>query len=117
MANAARVHAIEGGRDPSRYTMIAFGGGAPLHAAAVADKLGMERVLVPLGASVGSAIGFLRAPVSFETAQSWVQRTATLDVGAANERLDAMSEQARAVVRRASHCALGPERLSAIGPV
>jgi N-methylhydantoinase A len=103
MANAARVHAIEGGRDPARYTMIAFGGGAPLHAAAVADKLGMRRVLVPQGASVGSAIGFLRAPVSFETALSWVQRSATLDLAAANERLDAMSVQARALVARASN--------------
>ncbi len=102
MANAARVHAIEGGRDPARYTMIAFGGGAPLHAASVADKLGMTRVLVPLDASVGSAIGFLRAPVSFETALSWVQPTATLDVALANERLEAMSAQARALVAQAS---------------
>ncbi len=63
MANAARVHAIERGRVIGRYTMIAFGGGAPLHAGRLAEKLGVRRVVVPEGASVGSAIGFLRAPV------------------------------------------------------
>ena len=102
MVNAARVHAIEGGREAALYTMIAFGGGAPLHAAAVADKLGMRRVLVPRGAGVGSAIGFLRAPVAFETALSWVQRTASLDVDAANARLREISGRARALVERAA---------------
>jgi N-methylhydantoinase A len=102
MANAARVHAIEGGRDVAGYTMIAFGGGAPLHAAAVADKLGMRQVLVPKGAGVGSAIGFLRAPVAFETALSWVQRTDTLDVDAANGKLRDIARHARDLVLSAS---------------
>src|SRR5207245_9553450 len=70
MANAARVHAIERGRVIGRYTMIAFGGGAPLHAGRLAEKLGVGRVVVPEGASVGSAIGFLRAPVSFQVVRS-----------------------------------------------
>ncbi len=66
MANAARVHAVENGEDLSAYTMIAFGGSAPLHAARLCEKLGISRMLVPKGAGVGSAIGFLRAPFSFE---------------------------------------------------
>jgi N-methylhydantoinase A len=66
MANAARVHAVENGEDLSDYTMIAFGGAAPLHAARLCEKLGIDRCLVPQGAGVGSAIGFLRAPFSFE---------------------------------------------------
>ena len=61
---AARVHAIERGRDVRRCTMVAFGGAAPLHACRLADKLGIDRILVPQGAGVGSAIGFLRAPIS-----------------------------------------------------
>ncbi|MEP3947180.1 hydantoinase/oxoprolinase family protein [Ascidiaceihabitans sp.] len=70
MANAARVHAVENGEDLSDYTMIAFGGAAPLHAGRLCEKLGVERLLVPPGAGVGSAIGFLRAPFSFEANRS-----------------------------------------------
>ncbi|MCF2870934.1 hydantoinase/oxoprolinase family protein [Octadecabacter sp. G9-8] len=70
MANAARVHAVENGEDLSEYTMIAFGGAAPLHAGRLCEKLGVDRLLVPEGAGVGSAIGFLRAPFSFEANRS-----------------------------------------------
>ena len=70
MANAARVHAVENGEDLSEYTMIAFGGAAPLHAGRLCEKLGVARVLVPQGAGVGSAMGFLRAPFSFEANRS-----------------------------------------------
>ncbi len=47
MANAARVHAIESGKDARGRTLVAFGGAAPLHAARLAEKLGLERVVVP----------------------------------------------------------------------
>ncbi len=70
MANAARVHAVENGEDLGEYTMIAFGGAAPLHAARLCEKLGISRCLIPPGAGVGSAIGFLRAPFSFEANRS-----------------------------------------------
>ncbi|HTT81330.1 MAG TPA: hydantoinase/oxoprolinase family protein, partial [Stellaceae bacterium] len=65
MANAARVHAIESGKDARGRTLVAFGGAAPLHAARIADKLGLDRVLVPKNAGVGSAVGFLRAPIAY----------------------------------------------------
>ena len=70
MANAARAHAVENGEDLAGYTMIAFGGAAPIHAGRLAEKLGVGRILVPPGAGVGSAIGFLRAPFSFEATRS-----------------------------------------------
>ena len=74
MSNAARVHAVENGEDLSDYTMIAFGGAAPLHAGRLCEKLGITRCLVPPGAGVGSAIGFLRAPFSFEANRSVYMR-------------------------------------------
>ena len=74
MANAARVHAVENGEDLTEYTMIAFGGAAPLHAGRLCEKLGVDRLLVPTGAGVGSAIGFLRAPFSFEANRSVYMR-------------------------------------------
>ncbi|MEM1100307.1 MAG: hydantoinase/oxoprolinase family protein, partial [Pseudomonadota bacterium] len=79
MANAARVHAVENGEDLADYTMIAFGGAAPLHAARLCEKLGISRCLVPAGAGVGSAIGFLRAPFSFEANRTVFMPMAAFD--------------------------------------
>ncbi len=80
MANAARVHAIESGKTYAGRTLIAFGGGGPVHGYRVAEKVGIDRVLVPAGAGVGSAIGFLRAPVGYEVVRSLYQRLGTFDV-------------------------------------
>ena len=82
MANAARVHAIESGKDARGRTLVAFGGAAPLHAARMADKLGLDRVLVPSNAGVGSAVGFLRAPIAYEIVRSQLQRLDAFDAGA-----------------------------------
>ena len=64
MANAARVHAVERGKVASAHSLIAFGGSAPLHIGRLAEKLGIRRIIVPRDAGVGSAVGFLRAPVA-----------------------------------------------------
>ncbi len=100
MANAARVHAIESGKDARGRTLVAFGGAAPLHAARLAEKLGLDRVLVPSNAGVGSAVGFLRAPIAYEIVRSGLQRLEAFDPGAANALLAAMRGEAEAVVRR-----------------
>jgi len=102
MANAARVHAMELGKTVEHYTLIAFGGAAPLHTARLADKLGIARVVIPVGASVGSALGFLTAPVAFQAVRSWYQFITTLDIAHANRLLDAMTKQATEVVRAAA---------------
>ncbi|MBI1942108.1 MAG: hydantoinase/oxoprolinase family protein [Betaproteobacteria bacterium] len=104
MASAARVHAIERGKVPERCTMIAFGGAAPLHAAQLAAKLGMRRVLVPVDASVGSAVGFLRAPVAFEVVRSFQCLEGSFDFSRLNRLLENMQKEAMAIVR---HGALG----------
>ena len=98
MANAARVHAIEWGKDIAERAMIAFGGAAPLHAARLAEKLGLASVIVPSGAGVGSAVGFLRAPISYEVVRSRYMRLDGFDADGANALLEAMSAEAKAVV-------------------
>jgi N-methylhydantoinase A len=98
MASAARVHGVEGGRNIGDYTMIAYGGGGPLHACSVAAKLGIRRVLIPPNAGVGSAVGFLRAPISYEVARSSYGRLADLKAGQLNLLLSQMAEEASAVV-------------------
>lgn len=99
MANAARVHAVENGEDLSEYTMIAFGGAAPLHASRLCEKLGVERLLVPPGAGVGSAIGFLRAPFSFEANRSHYMRLSDFNGSLVNELLAELSNEATVFVR------------------
>jgi N-methylhydantoinase A len=98
MASAARVHAVERGSVVNQYTLIAFGGGAPLHAARVAEKIGVQRVIVPPNAGVGSAVGFLAAPVSFELVRSRYMRLDTFDAAAASDLLEEMSREATALV-------------------
>jgi N-methylhydantoinase A len=118
MSNAARVHAVERGQSLPEFTMVAFGGAAPLHAARVAAKLGMAHVLVPRGAGVGSAIGFLRAPMAFEVVRSSHGRLREAAMDSLNQRLHAMQAEARAVVAPAARGAgidentLRVERLS-----
>lgn len=112
MANAARTHAIERGKTLRDFTLVAFGGGAPLHAARLAQKLGICRVLVPAGAGVGSAIGFLQAPMAFEVVRSAQGRLSGLDLTAANHMLAEMSDEAFAVVLPAARAVgLGREAL------
>ena len=111
MANAARVHAIESGKDVRPRTLIAFGGAAPVHAARVAEKLGISRVLVPANAGVGSAIGFLRAPVAYEIVRSHLERISSFDSAAVNRLLAEMRAEAEAIVRQgAPNAALTEQR-------
>jgi len=98
MANAARVHAIEWGKEISARAMIAFGGAAPLHAARLAEKLDIDTIIIPAGAGVGSAIGFLRAPISYEVVRSRYMNLAAFDADAVNALIDEMSAEAREIV-------------------
>jgi N-methylhydantoinase A len=102
MANAARVHAIEWGKEISHRALIAFGGAAPLHAARLAEKLDLDQVIVPTGAGVGSAIGFLRAPIAYEVVRSRYQRLSDFDIEAVNAALEEMEAEAYAIVEPAA---------------
>ena len=98
MANAARVHAVEQGKAASDYTLIAFGGAAPLHAGRLAEKLSVERIIVPTHAGVGSAVGFLRAPVAYEVVRSRNMRLRQYDPEFVNAIFHEMYDEAKAVV-------------------
>ena len=98
MSNAARVHAVEQGKELADRTLIAFGGAAPLHACRMAEKLGMDRVIIPQGAGVGSAIGFLAAPVSYEVVRSRYTKLAEFEPDGLSRMFAEMHDEAQAIV-------------------
>ena len=98
MAAAARAHAAEWGKDMAGRTLIAFGGAAPLHAARLAEKLGLAAVVVPQAAGVGSALGFLAAPIAFEVVRSRHMLLSAFDADAVAVALADMRTEAEAVV-------------------
>lgn len=110
MTNAARVHAVENGKDLHGFSMVAFGGGAPLHATRLMDKLGLDELFVPPGAGVGSAIGFLRAPFAYEAVKSFYTRTDQFDFVAVNQVLADLAIEAETFVRQGTDAELVVER-------
>ena len=113
MASAARVHAVERGAVVGQHALIAFGGAAPLHAARVAEKIGVSRVIVPSNAGVGSAIGFLAAPIAYELVRSRHVRLDDFDAGAVSDLLHEMATEARALVEHGAAGAPVRERRAA----
>lgn len=99
MSNAARMHAVENGKELSEFTMIAFGGAAPIHASRLCEKLGMSELLIPSGAGVGSAIGFLRAPFGFESVRSAYSRLSRFEANAINSTISDLIAEATSFVR------------------
>jgi len=99
MANAARVHAVESGKELADFTMIAFGGAAPLHASRLCEKLGIDAVLIPPGAGVGSAIGFLRAPFGFEAVRGAYLKLSQFDADWTNRLITDLGTEAEKFAR------------------
>lgn len=98
MASAARSHASEWGKAVAGRSLIAYGGAAPLHAARLLDKLHCDHVLIPQGAGVGSAIGFLHSPIAFEVVRSHYLKLSNYQPEIAEEILGNMREEAEAVL-------------------
>src|SRR5919199_1585554 len=111
MANAARVHAIERGKDPRAYPLFAFGGAGPVHAYRVARTLGVPGFIAPLGAGATSAFGFLCAPLSFDLARSLYGRLDELDWSAVNAALEEMEEEGRELLRASGAAEIRVRRL------
>jgi N-methylhydantoinase A len=93
MANAARVHALERGKDPRKFPLFAFGGAGPVHAYRIAVSLGSPLMLAPLGAGVMSTVGFLTAPLAFDFVRSWVTELEAIDWGRANKLFAEMESE------------------------
>ena len=99
MSNAARVHTVEQGHETSNRTLIAFGGAAPLHIARVAEKLRVSNVIIPTNASVGSAVGFLKAPVGYEVVNSLRMLLNGFEDDKVNDLLEKMKNEAQSIIQ------------------
>ena len=99
MSNAARVHTVEQGHETSNRTLIAFGGAAPLHIARVAEKLRVSNIIIPTNASVGSAVGFLKAPVGYEVVKSLRMLLNRFETDKVNDLLEKMKNEAQSVIQ------------------
>ncbi len=98
MANAARVHVLERGRDPRGLPVLVFGGAGPVHGHRVAKALGAPAMIAPLGAGVLSTVGFLVAPLAFDFVRSWPAALAGLDWTRARALLAEMEAEGAAVL-------------------
>lgn len=98
MANAARVHSLERGKDPRRFPLFAFGGAGPVQAYRIADSLGSPQLLAPLGAGVMSTVGFLSAPLAFDFVRSWTTELKETDWSQANKLLSEMESDGQALL-------------------
>ena len=101
MAQAVKLHVTEQGEDPAGYTLLAFGGAAPLHAYDVARSLGIGTLVFPLQAGVLSATGLLSARTGVELLQAFVTPLAALDVDALHACFEGLRTRARATLRSA----------------
>ena len=99
MSNAARVHTVEQGHETSNRTLIAFGGAAPLHIARVAEKLRVSNIIIPTNASVGSAVGFLKAPVGYEVVKSLRMLLNRFETYKVNDLLEKMKNEAQSIIQ------------------
>src|ERR687892_1318222 len=100
MASAARIHAVERGKDIERFPLFAFGGAGPVHAWRIAKILRCRPVVYPLAAGVMSAVGFLCAPLAFDFVRSLPGRLEAMDWSAVNAVLAEMERQGTRVLRR-----------------
>jgi N-methylhydantoinase A/oxoprolinase/acetone carboxylase beta subunit len=101
MANAARVHILEKGLDPRSFSMLAFGGAGPVHAFHVARLMHAPQLIIPGGAGVLSALGFLVSPVASEELTSLVCRLDAMDWNRVNRSLSEMETRAAGFVQGA----------------
>ena len=99
MATAARIHLVEKGQDPAAFALMAFGGAGPVHAHAVARKLGVQEVLIPRNAGVASALGLLVAPQAVDLVRTYIARLDKIDWEIISDLFDDMSDEGKGFLR------------------
>lgn len=95
MARAVRAVTTERGRDPREFTLVAFGGSGPVHAAGLALSIGIQQVVIPLAAGLFSALGLLFSDVRNDFVASVMSRLDEADAAELRHRYKSLVEQAQ----------------------
>ena len=95
MANAVRQVTLQRGLDPRDFTLFAYGGGGPLHAAAIARELSIRKVVIPRMPGVFSALGMLLADLRRDYVQTWFERLDDLDVAELEHQFQTLESEGR----------------------
>jgi N-methylhydantoinase A len=103
MARALHVISVGRGHDPRGAALVAFGGAGPMHGCALAEELGIRRVLVPAHPGVTSALGLLLADVVHDLAQTWLQPVARVKARDLRTRLVALERQGKELLAASGH--------------
>ena len=98
MAEGIRLVSIRQGHDPRRFTLLPLGGGGALHACALAEELGITRVLVPRHPGVLSAAGLLAAPIEHEVSTALPRREDEFDLAEVKRTLQALDRRCSALM-------------------
>jgi len=99
MANAIRSKTVQKGRDPTKFTLVAFGGAGPMHAASLARELNVERVLIPVSPGVLSSIGLSTTDIQYDFISTEFSVIEQADADAVAGRYDRLLEAARDQLR------------------
>lgn len=103
MAQAVREMTVERGIDPRDFTLVAFGGAGGQHAAAVAEEIGIRRVLFPKYASVLSAFGMTTADIRYPVSRSYLQPLDASGESGLREAYLALEERAAEGIQSDAH--------------
>jgi N-methylhydantoinase A len=94
MATALRIMSVSRGHDPRSLTLVAYGGAGPMHAAALAEELGINEILIPPAPGAASALGLLLSDVLYDLTQPLIGSERTIDATAVKSCLERISNAA-----------------------
>ena len=100
MAGAIRMVSVGRGHDPRDFTLFAFGGAGPLHASALARKLGLPRVLVPARPGITNALGCVVADMRHDFVNTLNQPVASIDEKRVEQILEAHRAEGESLIAK-----------------
>jgi N-methylhydantoinase A len=98
MASAIREITIEKGHNPSDFALMAFGGAGPMHAAALAEELGIREVVIPLHPGNLSALGLIVSDQRYDLVRTFLRTLSKLEASEIETALDTAEREAAALL-------------------